>query len=522
MFAYETQGTNTYLVYDITDNSDIDTLTMGMIINNKIAGFAPAFYTQVDDRKLLKYNVTAKISCSQFFSETVSRRQMLGVFRSILAAVLAADEYMIEPSSIVLDLDYIFVDVSSCAADVICLPVLDRNSVDLTTFFKNIVFSTQYNQKENCDYVAQIISCLNRKAGFSVENFYELVCSLDGASSPKVNVQPQVSPAAPKMSMPQQQTSVPVQPSVPVQQPVPAPQPVPVPQNNAAAQRQQIPVPGAVPQGKSPVAQPAPAQMNIPKPSAPANGQQAAPQQGGDKMSFGYLLMHYSKENAAKYKEAKNNAAPKPAKGAANNSVAGMGFAVPGQPSAPVAAAKPAAPQGAVPVPQPAAIPSSAPMPSSVPMSSPAQNVMPQPHIPAAPQQIQPAMPEGFGGTTVLNSKPVAGDTTILSEYNKASNAASVPYLLRVKNNEKVMLSKEIIRIGKERSFVDYFIGDNSAVSRSHANVISRDGKIYILDTNSTNHTYVNGQIIQSNMEIEIKQGDKIKLANEEFELFMF
>ena len=91
------------------------------------------------------------------------------------------------------------------------------------------------------------------------------------------------------------------------------------------------------------------------------------------------------------------------------------------------------------------------------------------------------------------------------------------PFLFRVKNNEKIMIDKPVFRIGKERSYVDYFISDNTAVSRSHANLITRDNSYYIMDTNSTNHTFINDVMIQSNVETELKHGDKIRLANEVF-----
>jgi pSer/pThr/pTyr-binding forkhead associated (FHA) protein len=42
------------------------------------------------------------------------------------------------------------------------------------------------------------------------------------------------------------------------------------------------------------------------------------------------------------------------------------------------------------------------------------------------------------------------------------------------------------------------------------------------MDTNSTNHTYVNGGMIQSNAEIKISHGTKICLANEEFEFKLY
>lgn len=49
-----------------------------------------------------------------------------------------------------------------------------------------------------------------------------------------------------------------------------------------------------------------------------------------------------------------------------------------------------------------------------------------------------------------------------------------------------------------------------------------RKNGLIIPITNSTNHTYVNGQMIQSNVETKIAHGAKIKLANEDFEFRLY
>ena len=125
-----------------------------------------------------------------------------------------------------------------------------------------------------------------------------------------------------------------------------------------------------------------------------------------------------------------------------------------------------------------------------------------------------------FGETTVLGGGATIGETTVLG--SGAPNVQVHPHLIRTKNNERIDISKPVFRIGKERSYVDYFIGDNTAVSRSHANIVSRDGEYFIVDTNSTNHTYVNGGVILSNSETKLSNGTKIRLANEEFEFRLY
>lgn len=91
------------------------------------------------------------------------------------------------------------------------------------------------------------------------------------------------------------------------------------------------------------------------------------------------------------------------------------------------------------------------------------------------------------------------------------------PTLLRVINDEVILINKPVFRLGKEKSYVDYFVTNNVAVSRGHADIIRRIDRCFIKDLNSKNHTYVNNQEIPIQTEVEIFDGDRIKLGNEEF-----
>lgn len=116
----------------------------------------------------------------------------------------------------------------------------------------------------------------------------------------------------------------------------------------------------------------------------------------------------------------------------------------------------------------------------------------------------------GDEGTTVLTE----GEGTALL----IDNMPSYPYLIRINTYEKVNINKPVFRIGKEKSYVDYFVASNNAVSRIHADIITRDNHYYIKDNNSTNHTFVNGTMVPLNQMAEIFDGDSLMLANEPFE----
>lgn len=560
-FTYENQGNNTYLVYKIGASDNVDTMSLGMITNNKIDGIVPTLFTQSDTDRFIKYNISAKVSAKEFLSGVVNKKRLLGVFISVLKAIKSTEEYMIDARSLLIDLEHIYVDVSKCDAMLVCLPLVRQNeSVNIPMFFKQIMFSTQFDQNENCDYVAQIINYLNSTPVFSVDAFEKILMDIDAdnlniaASKAVVGqqkpVQPQsqsqsqqpkpMQPAMNQLKNEQVQTNMPSQGKMQSQRETQS-------ANNVVQPNQvNFAVPNMNPQNQNRINNNVQMGTNISGTYVETTSEK--------QMSMFGLLTHYSKENKQIYerqkaqrkaqKEAEKNGAAMPGQ---NVKASNASFAIPGQPPQQRPQSAQAQPQPVMPQqpqqqfvqPQRQFTQSNQPQrqfaqPQPMPQAQqkPVQQVQPQPvqnqntntgmtGNPSVPPQILENMTKAgnFGETTVLGVGSEAGETTVLG----TSQAQIIkPYLLRIKNNERIELNKPVFRIGKERSYVDYFVSDNTAVSRSHANIINKDNEFYIVDTNSTNHTYVNGSMIQSNVETKIEHGTKIRLANEDFEFFMY
>ncbi len=512
LFTYVTQGSKTYLVRKLNDSEIIDSMSLGMLTNNKINGLATTIFTQMDSEKYLKYNISSKVSVSQFFAGAVNRRRLIGVFSGIVDAMMSAEDYMIDIESLLLDFDYIFADVSTCKTVMICVPIEQHVSepINLGAFFKNIMFNTQFDQTENCDYVAKIMNYLNSTPVFSISEFKSLLTQIEKDNNVgNVSAVARQPETAQKQEPPKQQQTV---------QPVVQPPQVQVPPVTNVQNTNIMPV---TKKYTSP-SNVAPKPMNIPQANAVQSTQTVQGDASqGEKISFFYLMQHYNKENAAAYKAQKaanKKQAPKNTVVAQQKPVAtqstppSFGFAVPGQ-ATPVSAVPPAQP---VKQKQPVAVVSKPVNQITPPTPAPASAPIPV-NIPS-PSVLQ-GQSMNYGETTVLGVSNM-GETTVLGATTVQVN--NNPHLIRIKNNEKIMVNKPVFRIGKERSYVDYFIGDNTAVSRSHASVISRDGEYFVMDTNSTNHTYVNGVMLQSNVETKIKHSDKIRIANEEFEFKLY
>ncbi|MDY5912416.1 MAG: FHA domain-containing protein [Inconstantimicrobium porci] len=134
---------------------------------------------------------------------------------------------------------------------------------------------------------------------------------------------------------------------------------------------------------------------------------------------------------------------------------------------------------------------------------------------------INESLEEGYvdEATGLLSEEDIIGErqddeaTTLLVEDENVHYAT----LTRKKNNEVIDLNKPVFRIGKEKSYVDYFVSNNNAVSRSHADIITRENKYYVYDLNSTNHTYINNKVLDVKVETPIYDGDILRVADEEF-----
>lgn len=467
-FTYENQGINTYLVYQISENDSIDSMSLGMLTNNKISGLAAALFTQMDTKKFIKYNISAKISIRQFFSGTVNKKRLIGIFHSIVDGFLSAEDYMIDSNTILLDMDYIFADVSTCEAFLICLPIYSTEmaSNNWGTFFKNIMFTTQFDQTENCDYVAKIINFLNSSPVLSLIDFKKIlneikkdcvkVDSVDFVKE-QCNVQHKI-------------TENPLQ------------------TTNIQSTIQDCKSSQVFIQSEKMV------QDKI--------SQDEKQELNENKKKIGMLgfLRNHNKENKELYQQQKDIKRQQKIENKNKNSITAMekqksnkkDFAIPGQTSIDA--------QSNI-------------QPFETDVNS---NKKTQPNIEIV-SNIQPTVQStNFGETTVL-SKEKFGETTVLNGSVQQKQNIE-PCLIRVKNNEKIVLNKPTFRIGKEKSYVDYFVSDNTAVSRSHADIITRDDTYFIIDTNSTNHTFINGSMIQSSVEVQITNGDKIRLGNEDFE----
>lgn len=119
---------------------------------------------------------------------------------------------------------------------------------------------------------------------------------------------------------------------------------------------------------------------------------------------------------------------------------------------------------------------------------------------------------ESFGETTVFRQD--TGDTVVLRQEEKKQEA----YLIRKRNGERITITEKEFVLGKDPSQTDYCLTGNSAISRAHAVILHKGTGYDVSDKNATNGTFVNGVKVAAFQKTTLKDGDIIRLADEDFE----
>lgn len=106
----------------------------------------------------------------------------------------------------------------------------------------------------------------------------------------------------------------------------------------------------------------------------------------------------------------------------------------------------------------------------------------------------------------------------MLNQTCKATPHSSRVILRRQKNGEQIVILKPKYVIGRSKFECDYSILGNSAISRVHL-VICQDsmGKVTVSDNKSRNGSKLNGGRLQPNENYEVRDGDVLTLADENF-----
>ena len=473
-FTFENQALGAFLVYHLDEQECLDQLAIGMLTHNRIPGILPVNNLLVDGKHVVRFRVSSLTALMGYWGGTIGRQKLLSFLTSFCKAILECQEYMLDPSHILLAWDQVFVDPLSGEARLAYLPVLEGavKQPAPEEFLKDLLQRTTFAPDEDSSHIPVLLNAVHMP-NFSVEAFYEQLKKLTAQ------------PVRPAQAAPQ-----PVRPAQAAPQPVRPVQAAPQPVRPVQAAPQSVRPAQAAPQPVRPV-------QAAPQPVQAANG--------GEKkkgfFGFGGKTEKESKKNAGKTGQASG----------------GPAFAVPGmEPEKAVKEKK-----GLFGKKQEAVQPAPQPVRPVQPVSPAPQPVRPVQPVSPAPQPVRPVR---GGGETVLLSDDGAARTVSLEDMGEETQQPEIVSgklaLVRRLTGERVVIDKPIFHVGRESRVVEFCLtGGHDWVGTDHAYFLQKPDGTYLVDNNSLNHTWLNGQQLVSNQPCLVRQGDVIKMADEEFDV---
>lgn len=452
-----------------------DDFAIKMLTNNEIAGLLKLSVLRKNSDLEIRYNVTSLIPLSQVMDSPLSKSKVLAILKSIVSAAREVEEYMLDPTGIILDRDKIYVDITNGNSGVMYVPCFAHEGIDVVSFIKDLLTRFQFDQTDDSSYVLRFMNAFNNRTIVTITDLYEFICSVerDGSKSSK--------------------------PATEVKK-----------EKKENLDRSQIMKPGGYEREKplnntfnTPPVMQEEKKVAIVEPVVPSKIQEK--EEPAKKKNL------FAKSTPEKKEKPKSKLFGKKAE-TSSESIPGLGFAVPGMDNnVEVKNSQPA-------VPPMQAMPS-APVASAVPAGQDKQVETPkEKQSNYAYDNSKPSKPLDYGSTIMVNQNNTIS-TVMLddSDYEMQGNlAASVT---RASNNQKMYVDKDVLKMGKESDYVDFYIGNNPTISRSHADIIRKDGMYYVRDNNAKNHTYVNGEMIMPGQLVQLNNNDEIMLSNE---LFIF
>lgn len=256
--TYNATGGRSYLCLDVPEGAEVDRRTLNAQLVNDVPGLAKLSVVDKFGTEQLRFNVTSRIPLSQFLSVPAAEDALIAVVRGIVDCWRSLRRYQIQPTSVVLDPDYVFVAVAEARCELICLPLPQTRQPELLSFLRGVLGGTTLRPGANYQLYGELMSLLNRPDA-TVDD----VAAVVGASSSAQPPAPQGVGAAVPKGGPAPAAGPPVAVTRPAPPPV-APPPPPVPAGAPAWS----PPPGApVPQRPAPP--PPPASRSVQPPLSP-------------------------------------------------------------------------------------------------------------------------------------------------------------------------------------------------------------------------------------------------------------
>ncbi len=173
-FKQQSVGETTYLTFEIDDNLEVDSFAMHMMTNNRFANIVQTQIVRINEKRQIQFNVTGLTKMNSRISMPRPKREVLGIFSSILNAFEEVDAYMLDMDHLFLEWEYVYLDgQGNCM--LMYLPFDHTYSKDKIDFLQEVVSRVQPDYQEKDTYLFDIQNSFSRGAIQKLSDFREII-----------------------------------------------------------------------------------------------------------------------------------------------------------------------------------------------------------------------------------------------------------------------------------------------------------------------------------------------------------
>lgn len=461
-----------YLIYELSDEAVLDEDVLDMAEDGELKSMVSMGFVEGEDNDSFCYDITDRPTLADYFEYTINKKSLLTIVKNIIFNLVELRECAIPLSYVVLHKGYIYIDVDTLELSFICIPIesTDNVVVDVAGFVRGIIAGLRYSDEENGDYVAKILSFVNDKEKFNIRGLlvlletliFEMDKNVSGTEDETYNTGEIIGDYEELESYDVgDETEVFIDRDALLRE---AREAIKEPEISFETTTESVEPIHLEAESSLPDidnvtdfadSMDEPIHFAMPNNKVSEDIPTISPEDDFSDLESGDIPEPGLKMNASAIKI--NRAQ----------------------------------------VIQHAAVEEEEALEDDI--------------------ETIVEVDEGEDEDVVSNSILSQAIPQALASVGAKTAPKPMPYLIRINTNERVMVNKQTFKIGKASIGMDYRVAGNSAISRNHATVYAKDSVYYIKDNKSTNHTYVNGSIVDEAEDQMLTHDAEIILGDEEF-----
>jgi hypothetical protein len=179
--SFDRDSTCSYLVLKLNSDNKLLNHQIEIISQNPNPAFVPFHIRREDENTSIYYNITSKISLSQYLErKSLNKKELLDLLKNITKNLILHANYLLNLSSYLIDADFIYINPATAEVSLVYVPAaLDRDTMEIyIDFLKNlIVNSASIDDSLQDNYLQRILNNLKSET-FSLNEFSRLIIDL--------------------------------------------------------------------------------------------------------------------------------------------------------------------------------------------------------------------------------------------------------------------------------------------------------------------------------------------------------